>query len=52
MYRIFGYNEFCENFDFTVDNFVKAVKFIKGSPLSVIFVKGFCPKVCNRLGVF
>ncbi len=51
MYRVFGYNEFCEDFDFTCDNFVKVVKFIKDSPLSVIFVNGLSKSVKVKLMV-
>lgn len=51
MYRVFGYNEFCEDFDFTSDNFVEVVKFIKNSPLSVIFVNGLSTSVKFELMV-
>ena len=51
MYRIFGYDCWCQDFSYEVNSFVEAVKLYKNLErhLCVVFVKGMSEKVSHKL---
>lgn len=52
-FRVFGYDDFCQNFDLAFDSFVDAVKayrqYYKGS---IVFIKGVSKAVEQKLQTF
>jgi hypothetical protein len=52
-YRVFGFNEFYEDFDRPFKIFTEAVSFyrrlVKENPLSTIFISGVSKRVSNKL---
>lgn len=52
MYRVFGYDDLCRDFDFRTDRFVEAIQFIRRKmPLAVIFTQGICKDIQRQLHV-
>ncbi len=51
MYKVFGYDMGCEDFEFVTDSFVEAVKAFKkiSAGPDVVFISGVCEKVEDRL---
>ena len=51
-FRVFGYDDMCQDFDLEFDNFVGAVrKFIElnRNGMYVVFISGVCPAVEKKL---
>lgn len=49
MYRIFGYNDWCEDFDYKNLTLPQVLAFCRKSQMCVIFFEGFSEKTVQRL---
>ncbi len=46
MYKVFGYNDICQDFEFSFDGFIKAFKEAKRLHWCVVFIQREKPGTC------
>jgi len=52
MYRVFGYNDLCDEFDTGSISFVRAIQIIRDNQFCVLFQDGLSQAVVDRLHDF
>lgn len=52
LYRVFGYNDLCEDFDHYFDKFTDAVRFFReknSDPMTIVFIQGVSSRVVGQI---